>query len=296
MFVITIFIFSKESDANTPKNTDFGLPPDVVGATLGGLGVTEVAGLESKIPNNIAYGTDECLKRCGIKRPDTQLTSQRQPRNQGNMLPDGFAPPAPPPPPASGSSSSGKWTSTSTYAQPTTYGTTSSTSSSSTSSSAKGTNTPPSTNNNLIAADNNNNTPSSSSSSSSGLSPVVIALLVINGILALGILGCLFLFLKSRQGDKKMVSGGGMMGGGMPGMRPIHSFEKLSKSVLWSSFSFLCASIRNNTYSIRLIGPILMRNLITIHTPHPDRREEDLVFKFMRLMIRSHLSLSSPVH
>ncbi|TDL25323.1 RmlC-like cupin [Rickenella mellea] len=74
----------------------FGLPPDVVGATLGGLGVEEVAGLEAKIPNNVAYGTDECLKRCGLTRPDPQLTSQRQPRNDGNVLPAGFSGPLAP--------------------------------------------------------------------------------------------------------------------------------------------------------------------------------------------------------
>ncbi|KAI0043644.1 RmlC-like cupin, partial [Auriscalpium vulgare] len=46
----------------------FGLPPDIVGATLGGLGVVEVADLESKIPDNIAFGAEECLTRCGITR------------------------------------------------------------------------------------------------------------------------------------------------------------------------------------------------------------------------------------
>lgn len=32
----------------------FGLPPDIVGAALGGLGVEEVGGLEALIPDNIA--------------------------------------------------------------------------------------------------------------------------------------------------------------------------------------------------------------------------------------------------
>ncbi|KAI0033515.1 RmlC-like cupin domain-containing protein, partial [Vararia minispora EC-137] len=44
----------------------FGLPPDIVGATLGGLGVEEVAGLEALIPDNVAYGAQDCLQRCGI--------------------------------------------------------------------------------------------------------------------------------------------------------------------------------------------------------------------------------------
>jgi len=84
---------------------DFGLPPDIVGAALGGIGVQEIAGLESKIPNNVAFGADECLKRCGLTRPPVQLTSQRQPRVSANALPSGFTGPAPPPaatpPPAS---------------------------------------------------------------------------------------------------------------------------------------------------------------------------------------------------
>ncbi|KAJ7126275.1 RmlC-like cupin domain-containing protein, partial [Mycena epipterygia] len=61
----------------------FGLPVDVVGATLGDLGVEEVEGLASLvchliIPDNIAVGTDECLKRCGLARPQTQPTKQQQ--------------------------------------------------------------------------------------------------------------------------------------------------------------------------------------------------------------------------
>ncbi|KAI0349412.1 RmlC-like cupin [Trametes cingulata] len=64
----------------------FGLPPDVVAASLGDLGVQEVAGIESMIPDNIALGTQECLDRCGISRGD-QPTTQRQPRNANNALP-----------------------------------------------------------------------------------------------------------------------------------------------------------------------------------------------------------------
>ncbi|KAI0638163.1 RmlC-like cupin [Trametes polyzona] len=64
----------------------FGLPPDVVAASLGELGVQEVAGIESMIPDNIALGTQECLDRCGLKR-DGQPTTQRQPRNPNNALP-----------------------------------------------------------------------------------------------------------------------------------------------------------------------------------------------------------------
>ncbi|KAJ7770079.1 hypothetical protein B0H16DRAFT_1411208 [Mycena metata] len=63
-----------------------GLPPDIVGATLGDLGLEEVQGLESQIPDNVAIGTDACLKRCGITRP-SQPTLQRQPRVSGNAFP-----------------------------------------------------------------------------------------------------------------------------------------------------------------------------------------------------------------
>ena len=65
----------------------FGLPPDIVGATLNGLGVEEVYGLESIIPDNVALGTEDCLKRCGITRPETPTTAQRQPRVAGNAFP-----------------------------------------------------------------------------------------------------------------------------------------------------------------------------------------------------------------
>ncbi|KAI0065403.1 RmlC-like cupin [Artomyces pyxidatus] len=73
----------------TPFDIDFGLPPDIVGAALGGLGVVEIQGLESKIPDNVAYGVDECLQRCGITRGN-QPTSQLQPVDAGNS-PSGIA-------------------------------------------------------------------------------------------------------------------------------------------------------------------------------------------------------------
>ncbi|KAJ7143608.1 RmlC-like cupin domain-containing protein [Mycena crocata] len=66
----------------------YGLPVDIIEATLGGLGVQEVEGLAAKIPDNIAAGTDECLKRCGLTRP-AQPTAQHQPRVSGNTFPTG---------------------------------------------------------------------------------------------------------------------------------------------------------------------------------------------------------------
>lgn len=69
----------------------FGIAPDIIGAALGGLTPEEVATIEAKIPNNIALGADECLKRCNITRPTLQAVSQRQTRNAGNALPSGFS-------------------------------------------------------------------------------------------------------------------------------------------------------------------------------------------------------------
>ncbi|KAJ6461263.1 hypothetical protein C8R47DRAFT_1080683 [Mycena vitilis] len=64
----------------------FGLTPDIVAATFGDLGVEEVHGLESIIPDNIAIATDDCLKRCGLTRP-VQSTKQLQPQVSGNSFP-----------------------------------------------------------------------------------------------------------------------------------------------------------------------------------------------------------------
>lgn len=64
----------------------FGLPPDIVGAALGGLGVQEIANLEQYIPDNVILGVDECLQRCGIERT-AQSNAQRQPRVSANAFP-----------------------------------------------------------------------------------------------------------------------------------------------------------------------------------------------------------------
>ncbi|KAJ7504213.1 RmlC-like cupin, partial [Mycena galericulata] len=67
----------------------YGLPVDILQATLGGLGVQEVEGMADMIPDNIAVGTDACLKRCGLARPPAQPTAQHQPRVSGNAFPTG---------------------------------------------------------------------------------------------------------------------------------------------------------------------------------------------------------------
>ncbi|KAJ7117674.1 RmlC-like cupin domain-containing protein [Mycena epipterygia] len=66
----------------------FGLPPDIVQATLGDIGLLEFEELAAMIPDNVAVGTDACLKACGLTRP-AQPTAQQQPRVSGNALPTG---------------------------------------------------------------------------------------------------------------------------------------------------------------------------------------------------------------
>lgn len=47
------------------------LPADTVSATLGELGVEEVQDIAKQIPANIAFGVEECVKRCNIDRNST---------------------------------------------------------------------------------------------------------------------------------------------------------------------------------------------------------------------------------
>jgi len=64
----------------------FGLPPDVVAATLGDVGIKEVVALATGIPDNLAIGVDRCLQKCNLKR-GKQGTTQLQPRIDGNAFP-----------------------------------------------------------------------------------------------------------------------------------------------------------------------------------------------------------------
>jgi hypothetical protein len=60
-----------DEDPGTTQLADnlFKLPKNIVQATLGGLDEAEVESLMNGIPHNVAFGVDECLQRCGIKRP-----------------------------------------------------------------------------------------------------------------------------------------------------------------------------------------------------------------------------------
>ncbi|KAI0921076.1 hypothetical protein AcW2_006165 [Taiwanofungus camphoratus] len=64
----------------------FGMPPAIVAASLGQIGVEEVASLAAKIPDDVAFGSQECLQRCGIQ-VGTQPTNEQVPRVSGNALP-----------------------------------------------------------------------------------------------------------------------------------------------------------------------------------------------------------------
>jgi oxalate decarboxylase/phosphoglucose isomerase-like protein (cupin superfamily) len=99
----TLFIaaFNDEDPGTSAVAQRFlGLPPDIVVASFDDLGVTDIAMIEARLPNNVAYGVQSCLQRCNITKPATQPGSQRQPRVSGNALPSGFSGPPPPPPPA----------------------------------------------------------------------------------------------------------------------------------------------------------------------------------------------------
>ncbi|KAI0046441.1 spherulin 1a [Auriscalpium vulgare] len=80
---------NEDPGVNTITQRYLGLPPDIVAAALGGVNIVKVAHMESKILDNVAFGVDDCLQRCNIKRT-AQPTMQRQPRVAANALPKGY--------------------------------------------------------------------------------------------------------------------------------------------------------------------------------------------------------------
>ena len=130
------------------------------------------------IPNNIAVGTDECLKRCGLTRPATQPTSQRQPRVSGNALPATVSSLSLPAPaaatpetsPAKVATGSGKSASEENVLT------------------------------GLNQKDSNNDSSAGNSSNNNkSNNDLLIALLAINGVFALGIVAGLIVFVRSRS-------------------------------------------------------------------------------------------------
>ncbi|KAL4242095.1 germin family protein [Abortiporus biennis] len=83
---LVAILSSNDPGVQSTSQRFFGLPPSIVSASLGDLGVQEIANLESMIPDNVALGSDQCLQRCGLNRQG-QPTTQRQPRVAGNAFP-----------------------------------------------------------------------------------------------------------------------------------------------------------------------------------------------------------------
>ena len=60
--------FSDEDPGTTSlMNQFFNLPSAVIQATMGGMQDTQIRVIHDAIPNNVAFGVQECLQRCGIK-------------------------------------------------------------------------------------------------------------------------------------------------------------------------------------------------------------------------------------
>lgn len=151
-----------------------------------------------QIPDNIAAGTDECLQRCGLSRPSPQPTKQHQPKVSGHSL---FSKP--------GSSTSVHYSSTLTTSPTSTSSSTSakvaiaatpsasSTTKTTTTSAASQTPTGGSAKGaaDLSATAND----ASSSSNNTGTSPILIALVIINALLVVGLLVALFLYVQNRS-------------------------------------------------------------------------------------------------
>jgi len=153
----------------------FGLPPDVVDAAMGSIGVVEIAGLAELIPDNIILGVEECVKRCGLTR-GKEFFKQQQERNQFNALPPGYGLP------------------------PTSNSTSTSTSSSNPSPSSSG-----SPSSDISGGVSGNLDVSNPFSNDEPNRPLIIGLIVACGVMALGYIGLAIAALVRR---KKTPTGG----------------------------------------------------------------------------------------
>jgi Cupin len=73
--IIFVAAFSDEDPGTTSlANQFFSLPPDIIQAALGGVDLQKII---PGIPKNVAFGTEDCLKRCGINAslPTTTTTT-----------------------------------------------------------------------------------------------------------------------------------------------------------------------------------------------------------------------------
>jgi cobalamin biosynthesis Mg chelatase CobN len=147
-----------------------------------------------QIPDNIAAGTDECLQRCGLSRPSPQPTKQLQPKVSGHSMPPfaGSSTPTTTATPTSSSTSAkvavAVTPSASSTTKTATTRTTTSAASQTPTGSAKGAA-------DLSATAND----ASSSSNNTGTSPILIALVIINALLVVGLLVALFLYVQNRS-------------------------------------------------------------------------------------------------
>jgi hypothetical protein len=162
----------------------FGIPPDIIGAALGGLGVEEVLGLGSKIPDNVAAGTDECLQRCGLTRPSTQPTAQHQPLVSGNS-------------PTATSVFFSTSTTSSTSSSATSTGTGKAALAATTSTASAAAQSPGGKA--ISGSEQLSANSASGNSNNSNTSPILIALVVINALLVVGLLVALFLYIQNRS-------------------------------------------------------------------------------------------------
>jgi len=174
----------EDPGVNSISQRYFGLPPDIVGAALGGLGVEEVVGLEAKIPDNVAAGTDECLQRCGLTRP-VQPTLQHQPIVSGNA-PSGVSVP----------STTTTSMSSSARGNLAAGATTASTTGTSVPSGSAAASPMPAKN---AAQVGNSDSSTSGDSGNNNTSSILVALLVVNILFAIALLLMAFLFFRDRS-------------------------------------------------------------------------------------------------
>ncbi len=146
---------------------------------MGGLSEEQVAGLAAMIPDNIALGVQQCRQQCGLTSDPVQPTAQQQPRVSGNALPSATAavfvsPPAAPAATATASTSSTTAAAAGNLADPASL--------------------------DAVSDSGSSGSGASSSSSSPDTQPILIALVVVNGILAAAVIAAVILyFLRNKR-------------------------------------------------------------------------------------------------
>jgi hypothetical protein len=85
--------FSDEDPGTTSlMNQIFNLPSDVIQATMGGMQETQIKLIHYAVPNNVAFGVQECLQRCGINNSAsfvqmaTSMATSERSRVMGSLL------------------------------------------------------------------------------------------------------------------------------------------------------------------------------------------------------------------